>query len=116
MSSDYALEPKWDPLLLQEDIIKFDISTIGEDELGWRIEPLQARATRLLAEKVETEAQYRLYRELGFGLFHGYYFCRPQFVRGRRLSETRWSFEGCRQRRSASTICRVPNSRFNPGR
>ncbi len=84
---DYALESKWDPLLPQVNIIKFDVSSIAEDGLGGRIEPLRARGTRLLAEKVETEAQYRFYRELGFDLFQGYYFYRPQIVKGRRLTE-----------------------------
>ena len=84
---DYALEPKWDPLLPKVDIIKFDVPSIPEDELAGRIQPLRARGTRLLAEKIETEAQYRSYRELGFDLFQGYYFYRPQIVKGRRLSE-----------------------------
>ncbi len=84
---DYALEPKWDPLLQQVDIIKFDVPSIVEDELPRQIQRLRQTGARLLAEKIETEAQYRFYRELGFDLFQGYYFSRPQVVKGRRLSE-----------------------------
>ena len=84
---DYALEPKWDALLPQVDIIKFDVPSIVEDELIGQIQRLRDTGAQFLAEKIETEAQYRFYRELGFDLFQGYYFSRPQIVKGRRLSE-----------------------------
>ena len=41
----------------------------------------------MLAEKIETEAQYQFYYDLGFDLFQGYYFARPHVVKGQRLSE-----------------------------
>ncbi len=84
---DYALEPKWDPLLPHVDIIKFDVPSVAADDLRRRILPLRKTGVRLLAEKIETAAQYQFYFDLGFDLFQGYYFARPQAVKGQRLSE-----------------------------
>lgn len=84
---DYALEPKWDPLLPYLNIIKFDVPSVVADDLRRRILPLRKTGARLLAEKIETEAQYQFYYDLGFDLFQGYYFARPHVVKGQRLSE-----------------------------
>ncbi|MFD1926863.1 EAL and HDOD domain-containing protein [Sporosarcina siberiensis] len=36
----------------------------------------------LLAEKVETEIEYRLAKEAGYTLFQGYYFAKPEIIKG----------------------------------
>jgi EAL and modified HD-GYP domain-containing signal transduction protein len=38
---------------------------------------------KLLAEKVETQEDYAYCKELGFDYFQGYFFCRPNIVKGR---------------------------------
>jgi EAL and modified HD-GYP domain-containing signal transduction protein len=56
--------------------------------------PSTVRALRhfpvaLLAEKVETYEQHEEMEKLGFTLFQGYFFCRPQAVKGIRLPESK---------------------------
>lgn len=40
---------------------------------------------RLLAEKVETESEFREARDLGFSYFQGYFFCKPSMVETREI-------------------------------
>jgi EAL and modified HD-GYP domain-containing signal transduction protein len=44
---------------------------------------------RLIAEGVETREQFVACKDIGFHCFQGQFFCRPQFVRGRRLPVSR---------------------------
>jgi EAL and modified HD-GYP domain-containing signal transduction protein len=46
---------------------------------------------RLLAEKVETNAEFERCRELGFDYFQGYFFARPEQLSGRRMPASRLS-------------------------
>ena len=52
-------------------------------------EPLARKYTdnniRLLAEKVETESEFREARDLGFSYFQGYFFCKPSMVETREI-------------------------------
>jgi EAL and modified HD-GYP domain-containing signal transduction protein len=43
----------------------------------------------LLAEKVETESEFREARELGFSYFQGYFFCKPSMVETREIPGNR---------------------------
>ena len=45
----------------------------------------------VLAEKLETQEDYTYCAQLGCDLFQGYFFCRPQLVRGPRLDANRLS-------------------------
>lgn len=84
---DYRFEPHWEPLLPLVSIIKVDI--LGLDLQAYRdqIHGLRKLGLILLAEKVESQSEYDLCRELGFDLFQGYFFARPNIVSGRRLAE-----------------------------
>jgi EAL and modified HD-GYP domain-containing signal transduction protein len=44
---------------------------------------------RLIAERVETRQQFVACKEIGFDCFQGQFFCRPQFVKGRRVPVSR---------------------------
>lgn len=84
---DYEFDPCWDPLLPYISIIKVEVPAISPEGLEHKILPLKRRGIRLLAEKIETEEEYRLYHDLGFDYFQGYFFSRPKTVKGRRLGE-----------------------------
>ncbi|WP_409522646.1 EAL and HDOD domain-containing protein [Nitrincola sp. MINF-07-Sa-05] len=73
------------------DIIKVDVQPLSTDELASLVVSLRKinPATRLLAEKVEDKATFEYCKSLGFVLFQGYFFCRPQVVEGTRLSGNR---------------------------
>jgi len=83
-------------LLELASIIKFDLMGFprrDEDDLYRMIHnfmfSLQGQSLFLLAEKVETQAEFDLCRKFGFHLFQGYFLCKPTIVKGRKLDASR---------------------------
>ena len=64
------------PVLGLLDIVKVDLPRLAHREPAALARELPGKT--LLAEKVETESEYRRFRDAGFALFQGYYFARPQ--------------------------------------
>lgn len=73
------------------DIIKVDIQPLSTEELSDLVSKLRQIKPDicLLAEKVEDNDAFEHCKSLGFELFQGYFFCRPQIVEGARLSGNR---------------------------
>jgi c-di-GMP phosphodiesterase len=69
-------------LLPHVDIIKLDISEMGQHELARLSGIFKAAGKKLLAEKVETHEQFDTCLELGFDYFQGYYFAKPDVLTG----------------------------------
>ncbi|HXK55386.1 MAG TPA: EAL domain-containing protein, partial [Gammaproteobacteria bacterium] len=84
---DFAFDDKWLPLIPHVDILKLEVPALDWSKLPAQLEKLHRNGLLLLAEKVETEEEYRKLHELGFDLLQGYYFSRPNVVAGKRLSE-----------------------------
>lgn len=82
---DYRFESRWNPLIDHVDMIKVDIRGLDLAPHRAQIDALKQRGLTLLAEKVETEEEFALTRELGFDLFQGYFFAHPHVVSGARL-------------------------------
>lgn len=82
---DYIFDEHLEPFLNIADIIKLDVMALGIEKLEEKIVELRPYNRKLLAEKVETEAEFLLCQRLGFDYFQGYYFCRPQIITGRKL-------------------------------
>lgn len=83
---DFIYKPELDPLIRMADIIKFDfrLSTLQDIEAYLK----RIRGTnglRLLAEKIETYAEFETARQMGFVYFQGYFFCKPELVRGKSI-------------------------------
>ncbi|WP_317202300.1 EAL and HDOD domain-containing protein [Janthinobacterium sp.] len=68
------------------DIIKVDIQNMPSDALSALALLLGGSRSKLLAEKVETLAQFRQCMELGFEFFQGYYFARPVILSGKKIA------------------------------
>jgi c-di-GMP-related signal transduction protein len=84
---DYAgAEDIYAELLPNVDIIKVDISLVGEQALPELTARLKTYGKRLLAEKVETRNVVDRCLGLGYELFQGYYFAKPVVLSGRRVS------------------------------
>jgi EAL and modified HD-GYP domain-containing signal transduction protein len=79
------------PLLKSAEVIKVDISHVDPVRLGQLVQNLKPLGKTILAEKVETNEQMQLCRELGFDLFQGYFFARPTVIQGRRLQTSELS-------------------------
>ncbi|MES9946725.1 MAG: HDOD domain-containing protein [Candidatus Thiodiazotropha sp.] len=86
---DYRFEPRWAPLLPHCKIIKVDILNLDLDAYQQQISDLKAIGLTLLAEKVETREDFDRAKGLGFDLFQGYFFAKPQLVTTSRLSSNR---------------------------
>jgi EAL and modified HD-GYP domain-containing signal transduction protein len=60
------------------DIVKVDLLGRDPAEVAEDYERLSAHGVKLVAEKVETRDEYECYLEMGFDLFQGYFFCKPE--------------------------------------
>lgn len=84
---DFEGGDEWAPLLEVSRFVKLDVLNVPLDTLKLRVARLRAYPVRLVAERVEDAAVFSACRTLGFSLFQGYYFQRPE-VLGRRSLPT----------------------------
>ncbi|QOL48117.1 EAL and HDOD domain-containing protein [Massilia litorea] len=68
------------------DVVKIDLQGVAPEALGHLCASLRTSGKKLLAEKVETQQEFRLCMELGFDYFQGYYFARPVILSGRKIT------------------------------
>lgn len=68
------------------DVIKVDIAQLSSVALAELAPVLALSRKKLLAEKVETVAQFEQCLALGFDFFQGYYFARPVVLAGKKMS------------------------------
>ena len=80
---DFEYSPEMDPLLEIAQIVKFDMQAMSLEELQKDVDHVLKYDVRLLAEKVETVAEFEKAREMGFSLFQGYFFSKPNIVKGK---------------------------------
>ena len=64
-------------------VVKVDLLAMEARDLPGLVKELRHFNVKLLAEKVETLAQYRACHELGFDLYQGYFFAEPVILSGR---------------------------------
>ena len=85
---DYAGEPELEPFLDLVDIIKVDVLKLGSDENRIRkvAKTLKKYNRPLLAEKVEVLDIFGFTKDLGFGLFQGFFFKKPKVIPGKKIS------------------------------
>jgi c-di-GMP-related signal transduction protein len=67
------------------DIIKVDFRGTCEQCRGMLLERYAPRGIRMLAEKVETPAEFQQARKAGYVLFQGYFFARPVILQGKEI-------------------------------
>ena len=66
------------------DVVKLDLMAIDPARLPALVKELKRYPVKLLAEKVEDKEQARNCMEMGFDLFQGYHFARPEILSGKR--------------------------------
>ncbi len=76
------------PLLDIIDIVKFDLIEMDQKQLPMMADVLLRKNITLLAEKVETEEEYERCKQMGFHYYQGYYFSKPNIVKGRKLPDS----------------------------
>lgn len=83
---DFEYTPEFEPLLRLAKIIKLDVLNKGEDELRAAYDRVAPYGGTILAERVETQAIHGSCAALGYGLFQGYFFSKPETLARRDLS------------------------------
>lgn len=82
---DFIYSDSLQPLVELSDIIKIDLMALNNEELETHAKQLSNGKRKLLAEKVETQEEFDRCKELGFDYYQGYFFSKPQIVKGKSL-------------------------------
>ncbi|THB73413.1 MAG: HDOD domain-containing protein [Desulfobacteraceae bacterium] len=78
---DFVFDQKQLPMIQQAALIKFDIMATPLDTLQDLVPEIQkAYGLTLLAEKVETYEEFEQAKAMGFTLFQGYFFSKPEVL------------------------------------
>jgi EAL and modified HD-GYP domain-containing signal transduction protein len=86
---DFVVRESHRSLLDHADFVKVDVLALTNEELREQVAMLKDYPVRLLAEKVEDQVMYDQCLALGFEYFQGYFFCKPQILKGVSLSSNR---------------------------
>jgi len=83
---DFIVSESNQGLLKYADIVKVDVSIVSPLELQSQVSYLSTLPVKLLAEKVETPIEFQNCLDLGFEYFQGYYFFKPEVLKGSKLN------------------------------
>lgn len=70
-------------------IVKLDLMQLDHFMLPDLVAAIKQEGFKVLAEKVETQADYNLCRRLGCDYFQGYFLCKPNIVLGKKMDTSR---------------------------
>ena len=74
------------------DFVKVDVRAIDPAKLKPLLDAIQNRTGAIaVAEKVESAAQFEIYKDMGFHFFQGYWFSRPELVKTQVVSPSQAS-------------------------
>lgn len=86
---DFTPAPSRMRLLRHADVVKVDVRASGDDRLDAVARLVSRYDVSMLAEKVESLGEFERCRDLGFELFQGYFFARPELMAAHRLDADR---------------------------
>jgi c-di-GMP-related signal transduction protein len=86
---DFRYAPAYEPLLEFVDIIKVDLSVSDDRERLLFAETFMPRKIKLLAERVETLAEFEQTSEMGYSYFQGYFFSKPVVLTSEKPPESK---------------------------
>ena len=86
---DFVFHERYHQFLELADIVKVEVLGKTENQLRDEVRRLRDYRVRLLAEKVESQEMFTLCKELGFFYFQGYFFYRPDIIKGREIPANR---------------------------
>jgi EAL and modified HD-GYP domain-containing signal transduction protein len=88
---DFSWSEERAPLLEHVDIVKVELLGRDPEAVADDVARLSRYKCTLLAEKVETKEDYERCQKLGFDLFQGYFFCKPERMEARSVAPNRLS-------------------------
>ncbi len=78
-------------LLPVVNLVKVDVLGLGKEAISNLVKKLSRWPVLLLAEKVESDEQAKYCMQLGFQMFQGYYFAKPEVMTGKRADPAKMS-------------------------
>ena len=83
---DFTYLPELQPLIDLAHIIKFDFRMTSLEQIQDYLQKIQSHDNLvLLAEKIETHEEFEHAKEMGFNLFQGFFFCKPELISGKEI-------------------------------
>jgi EAL and modified HD-GYP domain-containing signal transduction protein len=82
---DFVYAEKFRPFVGLANIIKVDFQLTAPRDRQQAVAKFAPLGIRMLAEKVETRAEFAEAHSSGYGYFQGYFFCQPQIVATRQI-------------------------------
>ncbi|MDS0525128.1 HDOD domain-containing protein [Clostridium sp. SHJSY1] len=89
---DFCYTEEFDELIEYVDIIKVDFILTKGKERKEIIEKIKNEKIKFLAEKVETEEEFKEAIEYGYSYFQGYFFCKPVIIEGKDISGYKFTY------------------------
>jgi c-di-GMP-related signal transduction protein len=89
---DFIDSPDWAPLVAIADIIKVDFRLTDRKEQSAIVSRYAGKNIRMLAEKVETQEEFAAGIQIGYSLFQGYFFCRPEILQHHDLPSSKLAY------------------------
>lgn len=83
---DYVGQGELELFLKVADIVKVDVLGRPLRDVFGNVKNLKQYPCLLLAEKVEDQNTFQVCHRMGFDLFQGFFFSRPEIMRGKKLS------------------------------
>jgi c-di-GMP-related signal transduction protein len=84
---DHEYSPVYHELYEIVDIIKMDLMQSPLERLAEMVKQFEPYPLQLLAEKVETQKEFKQCLDLGFDLFQGYYFAKPSVMEKKKMQD-----------------------------
>src|SRR2546423_15179139 len=88
---DFTYDPSREALLPLADIVKIDVMALGVRGAAAELAKLHGRGLRAVAEKVESQEEFKLCKEEGFEFYQGYFFCKPEVLRANAIGTNKLS-------------------------
>ena len=89
---DFVDSPEWAPLVEIAEIIKVDFRLTDRQEQSAIVARYAGKKIRMLAEKVETQEEFAADMQMGYSLFQGYFFCRPEMMQHHDLPASKLAY------------------------
>lgn len=83
---DFEYSEKLLPLIQLAHIIKFDFIITPIEQIKNYLNMLPLSRMTLLAEKIETNEDFEMAKSMGFTLFQGYFFKKPEIIKGKEIA------------------------------
>jgi EAL and modified HD-GYP domain-containing signal transduction protein len=88
---DFVYKEELVPMIALAQYVKLDLQALGAGGFQEQFNLLRPFQVSIVAEKIESEAEFRWCRKFGCALFQGYYLRRPEVLSGRRIPSNRLS-------------------------